>query len=136
MIRFVLGNINWLSVIVVTILSFPLGALWHNKRVFGKAWTEDAKPVFDKTKKISFLRLFGLSAVFHFVAVAGLDVLIGDDASAMTGLGTGLAVSFIWVFTSIAVTHLFVNRSFRLILIDGGFYIVFFSIAGLILGAW
>ena len=70
------------------------------------------------------------------MAVAGLDVLIGDDASALTGLGTGFSVSIIWIFTSLAVTHLFVGRSFRLILIDGGFYVIFFSIAGLILGAW
>jgi hypothetical protein len=45
-------------------------------------------------------------------------------------------MSVVWVFTSIAVTHLFVGRTFRLILIDAGFYVVFFSLAGLILGAW
>jgi len=131
-----LVEINWLSVIVVTIISFPLGALWHHKKLFGKAWNEDAKPVFDKTKKSSFIKLFGLSALFHFIALALLDYFIGTDSTALNGLFKGFFVSTGFVFTSIAVTHLFVGRSFRLILIDAGFYVVLYSIAGLILGAW
>ncbi len=129
-------DINWLSVIVVTILSFPLGALWHSKKLFGKAWTEDARPVFDSSKKGSSLKLFGPSAVLHFIAVTGLDMVIGPGATAVSGLLTGLFISILWVTTSLAVTHLFAGRSFRLILIDAGFYVVFFSLAGLILGAW
>ena len=135
-LAFHFSEINWLSVIVVTILSFPLGTIWHNKKVFGKAWNEDAKPVFDASKKSSFIRLFGLSFVFHFVTVASLDALIGIGGTLVTGLVTGFIVGLAFVFTSLAVTHLFVGRSFRLILIDTGFYVVFFSISGLILGAW
>jgi hypothetical protein len=131
-----LVEINWLSVVVVTIISFSLGALWHHKKLFGKAWNEDAKPVFDASKKSSFITLFGLSALLHFIAIAGLDYFIGADATALSGLFKGLFVSIGFIFTSIAVTHLFVGRSFRLILIDAGFYVVLYSIAGLILGAW
>ena len=129
-------EINWLSVVVVTLISFPLGAMWHNKKLFGKAWAEDAKPVFDTSNKSSVIKLFGLSALFHFIAIAGLDYFIGADATALSGLLKGLSFSLLFIFTSIAVTHLFVGRSFRLILIDGGFYVVLYSIAGLILGAW
>jgi hypothetical protein len=68
--------------------------------------------------------------------VAGLDLVIGPDSGMLAGLHTGLFMSVVWVFTSIAVTHLFVGRTFRLILIDAGFYVVFFSLAGLILDAW
>jgi hypothetical protein len=129
-------DINWLSVIVVTIISFPLGALWHNKLLFGKAWNEDAKPVFDSSKKSNVITLFGLTAFFHLIAIAGLDFFIGTEATAVSGLLKGFCASVALVFTSIAVTHLFVGRSFRLILIDAGFYVVFYSLAGLILGAW
>ena len=66
-------EINWLSVIVVTLLSFPLGSVWHSK-LFGKAWKEDARPVFDGSKKINFIKLFGFSAVMHFIAIAGLEI--------------------------------------------------------------
>lgn len=132
--NFDLTQINWLSVVVVTIISFPLGSLWHSKLLFGKPWKEDVH--FDPGKKINFAGLFGLSAIMHFIAVAGLDLIIGPGSSWLEGLHTGFIVSILWAFTSMTVTHLFAGRTTRLILIDGGFYLVFFSLAGLILGAW
>ena len=131
-----LSEVNWLSVVVVTIISFPLGMLWHSQKVFGKAWTEDGKPKFTGWRKSNYIRLFSLTAVFHFIAITGLDVLIGPNATALTGLVIGFFVSLLWVSVGIAVTHMFVGRTFRLIAIDAGFYVVYFSIAGLILGAW
>jgi hypothetical protein len=65
-----------------------------------------------------------------------LAMLIGNQSTALCGLSYGLIISLVWVATSIGVTYLFVGRSFRLFLIDAGFYVVFYSIAGLILGAW
>ncbi|MDP4292220.1 MAG: hypothetical protein Q8908_14155 [Bacteroidota bacterium] len=38
------SEINWLAILVVLVLSFVLGALWHSRLLFGKAWTEDVKP--------------------------------------------------------------------------------------------
>ena len=130
-----LSNINWLAVLVVTVISFPLGSFWHSK-MFRKAWNDDAKPKFDASKKINFVTLFGFSAISHFVMCAGLDLLIGAGSTWLSGLISGLVVSVIWVSTAMAVTHAFVGRSIRLILIDTGFYIVFLSTAGIILGAW
>lgn len=33
-----LGQINWLAVIVATIVYFALGALWYSPVAFGKPW--------------------------------------------------------------------------------------------------
>ena len=76
------------------------------------------------------------SAILHFIAIAALDMIIGVDATWVSGLWKGFAISFVWIFTGLAVTHMFAGRSFRLIIIDAGFYILFFSYAGLITGAW
>jgi hypothetical protein len=129
------AEINWLSVIVVTILSFALGAFWHSSVLFGKAWKEDVKPDFDE-KNIKFVRLFGLSALFHFIALVGLDAFIGTKSSLTDGLSKGLFVGLIWVATGIGVNYLFAQRPLRLLFIDAGYYIVFLSLAGLIFGAW
>jgi hypothetical protein len=32
------ANIHWIPVIVTTILSFALGAVWHQKFLFGKTY--------------------------------------------------------------------------------------------------
>lgn len=131
-----IAEINWLAVAAVTILSFALGTLWHSKLLFGKAWAEDSKTIYNSENHGNPAVIFGLSAILHIVAIIGLAVVIGKNSTAFEGLLDGLLISFLWIATSIGVTYIFVGRTFRLFLIDAGFYVVFLSLAGLILGAW
>lgn len=131
-----ISDINWLSVLVVTILSFPFGALWHSSLLFGKAWKKDTKFQFNMSKKSNFVNLFVSAAVLHFITLAGLDMAVGLNATAGSGFHTGLALSFLFILPAIAATHLFPGRSWRLIMIDAGFYITLFTLAGSIFGIW
>ncbi|MFZ4455403.1 MAG: DUF1761 domain-containing protein [Bacteroidales bacterium] len=131
-----LSDINWLSVVAVTILSFPLGAFWHSSILFGKTWKKDSKFRFDMSKKSNFIKLFASAAVLHLITLAGLDMAVGLNATAGSGFHTGLALSFLFTLPAIAATHLFPGRSWRLILIDAGFYLVLFTLAGAIFGIW
>jgi len=130
------NEINWLSVIVVTVLSFPLGALWHTQKLFGKAWMEDNQLTKEKARSANPAKIFGGTALLHFIAVTGLDGIIGASSDALSGLHAGLFVSVFFVLTAIGGTYLFASRSFRILLIDAGYYILFFGLSGLILGAW
>ncbi|MGH2656612.1 MAG: DUF1761 domain-containing protein [Actinomycetota bacterium] len=38
----VLGDLNWLAVIVATLAYFLLGAVWYARAVFGKAWQQSS----------------------------------------------------------------------------------------------
>ena len=129
------SEINWLAVSVLTVFSFMLGAFWHSV-LFNKAWKEDSKSVYGPENRGNPAVLFGLTGIYHLVAVTALAMLIGHNSTAVCGLLYGLTVSIAWVSTSIGVTYLFVGRPFRLFLIDAGFYVVFYSIAGLILAIW
>ncbi len=129
------SEINWLAVAAITVLSFMMGAFWHSV-LFSKAWKEDSNSIYNSENRGNPARIFGLAGISHLVAVIALAMLIGNQSTALCGLSYGLIVSLVWVATSIGVTYLFVGRSFRLFLIDAGFYVVFYSIAGLILGAW
>jgi hypothetical protein len=130
----ILLEVNWLCVIVVTIFSFLLGAIWHSPVLFGKSWAEEIKR--DKNQKVNAPLIFGVSAIANFIATLALAVIIGANSTALNGFVYGLVISLVWVSTSIGVTYLFASRSLKLFLIDAGYYIVFFSIAGLIIGAW
>jgi len=130
-----LSGINWPAVAVVTIFSFMLGTFWHSV-LFKKAWSEDSKSIYNSENRGNPAKIFGLTAISHLVAVLALAMFIGNHTAPLTGLFYGLMVSIVWISTSIGVTYLFVGRSFRLFLIDAGFYVVFYSIAGLILGIW
>ena len=129
------SEINWLAVAVVTIFSFMLGAFWHSV-LFNKAWKEDSNSVYNSENRGNPAMLFGLTGILHLVAVIALAMLIGHNSKAVSGLFYGLTISIVWVSTSIGVTYLFVGRSFRLFLIDAGYYVVFYSIAGLTLAIW
>ena len=129
------SEINWLAVAVLTVFSFMLGAFWHSV-LFNKAWKEDSKSEYNSENRGKPGKLFGLAGISHVVAVIALALLIGHQSTAICGLLYGLTVSIAWVSTSIGVTYLFVGRSFRLFLIDAGFYVVFYTIAGLILSIW
>lgn len=64
-----LSNIHWIPVIVITIISFALGAAWHQKFLFGKCWAEENKTSLDK--KMNIPLIFGGTAVMQFLALAG-----------------------------------------------------------------
>lgn len=130
-----ISNVNWLSVIVVTLLSFALGSFWHSGIMFGKAWQEDNKIKIDKSK-INPAKIFGLTALGHFVAMVLLDIFIGGHCTAIDGLIKGLLISVIWISSSIGATYVFAMKPLRLFLIDAGFYVVFYSLAGIILAMW
>lgn len=129
------SEINWLAVVTVTVLSFMMGAFWHSV-LFSKAWKEDSNSVYNSENRGNPAKIFGLAGISHLAAVIALAMFIGNQSTALTGLFCGFIVSIVWVSTSIGVTYLFVGRSFRLFLIDAGFYVVFYSIAGFILGIW
>ena len=56
------------------------------------------------------------------------DLTFGAIAGLLTGLG--------WVSLSIGIIALFENRSWKYILINGGYMTLAFTIMGIILGGW
>jgi Protein of unknown function (DUF1761) len=130
----IVSNIHWLPVVVMTFISFAIGAFWHSSLLFGKRWKAENSATFSKDK-INAPLVFGGTALFHFIALAGLSgVTSGEGWS--DGLLTGLVISLVWVLPTMAGTYLFANRSLRLLAIDTGMYIFLYALAGLAFGAW
>lgn len=129
------SEINWLSVVVVTLLTFPLGALWHSKLLFANAWLKDNNLTVEKARAVNPLLVFGGTALFHFAAVLMLDILIGSSATWLQGVLTGAVVS-VFAITAIVGTYLFTKRTLRIILIDAGYYLVVFTLSAFVLSIW
>jgi len=128
-----LSNIHWIPVIVMTIFSFALGAVWHQKFMFGKTWTDENKSTLDR--KANYPLIFGGTALMHFLALAGLSAVVAG-MNWQDGLHSGLLVSVVWVLPSMAATYLFANRSLKLLAIDAGMYVVLFGVSGFVLSIW
>lgn len=126
--------IHWLPVIVMTVVSFALGAFWHSPLMFGKLWKKENNYNTPK-EELNMPLIFGGTALMHFFALAGLNAVV-SGVGAVDGLLTGLLIAIVWVLTTLGGTYLFANRSVKLLLVDAGMYVVLFSLAGLVFGIW
>ena len=128
-----ISNIHWVPVVVLTIVSFAVGIVWHRPFLFGETWKPENYP--DGMPKISAPKIFGGSAVMHFLAILSLSAVISGRGGTY-GLEAGFLISIVWVLPAMSGTYLFANRSIKLLVIDSGMYIVLFSLSGFILGIW
>jgi Protein of unknown function (DUF1761) len=129
-----IGHINFLSVAVAALATFLIGGPWYSPAMFLKVWMremgqKDAQPGHP-------VRVFGLAYAFSFVACGFLASLLGSTSSAVDGLQTGALIGLCFVAASFGVNYQFANRSFKALLIDGGYHVLQFAAFGLILGAW
>jgi hypothetical protein len=130
-----LGAIHWVPVIGMTVLSFAMGMAWHQPFLFGKPWAQENKLTTGSARKVNAPLTFGGTAILHFMALSALSAVVSGHG-ALFGVLTGLAVSLVWVLPAMGGTYLFASRSLRLLAIDAGFYIVLYTAAGLVLGAF
>ncbi|MBM3939360.1 MAG: DUF1761 domain-containing protein [SAR202 cluster bacterium] len=133
-----LGDVNWLAVIVATLVAFALGAAWYG--VFAGPWmaaigmnreqirarSRENRYAYAVTAVAAFV---GMVAVAVFVGAAGADSLVeGVIVGAVAGVG--------FVATSTAAHYVFAFRPMKLYLMDAGYHVVLFAIGGAIVGAW
>jgi hypothetical protein len=129
-------EINWLSVIVSALAAFAIGGLWYSPVLFGKIWQLELKLSDERIKSSNMPLIFGSTFLLNIISAMVLDMFIGRNGTLITGLMAGLFVSIAWVATSLGINYLFARKSFNLFLIDSGYFITFFTVMGIILGAW
>ena len=132
-----MSTINWLGVFIAALSTFALGGLWYSPALFGKAWMRENNFSDDDMKKGNMAKIFGLSFVWSLVMAANLAMFLNDTKTdTVWGTTAGFLAGFGWaamIFTAIA---LFEQRTWKYILINGGYIIVYFSLMGFILGIW
>jgi hypothetical protein len=129
-------EINWLSVMVATVAAFAIGGVGYSPVLCGQAWQRELRLSDDELKQANMGLIFGLSFVLNFISAILLEMFIGKDGTIAFGLIAGLLVSIGWIATSLGTNYLFARKSLRLFLIDAFYFIVYFAVMGVILGAW
>jgi hypothetical protein len=131
-----LAAINWLAVVVATVIAFAIGGIWYSKALFGSIWLEEVGLTEEAAKEANMAKTFGGTFVLQFLAVTALAVLAGTDSTWQSGLQIGILIGVFWIATAYGITYLFEQRSMRLFIINAGYNVVLFAIAGTIIGAW
>ncbi|MCB8994604.1 MAG: DUF1761 domain-containing protein [Bacteroidales bacterium] len=129
--------INHLAVAICAIGSLLIGGIWYSPFVFFKAWQKESGLTDEQISKANMFKTYGLTLVFAYIMSYNLAFFLGDAGTTWSwGLTAGFLAGFGWASLSLAIISLFEQKSFKYMLINGGYLTVWFSLAGLLLGIW
>lgn len=130
--------INHLAVFVCAIANLFVGAIWYSPLMFYRAWMH-ANDLTEEKIKANFnpIKTYGITFLFSWVISYNLACFLGDaETDAAWGATAGFLAGFGFSAMVFAVVALFEQRSWKYILINGGYMVVYFTLIGWILGAW
>jgi hypothetical protein len=134
----VLGDLNWLAVIVATIAYFALGALWYAPPVFGDLWMRSGGIQVPEQPQAAFYIIPFLTCLLATIAVGMLAAATASDTAGegiVLGLVTGVGIAL----TSLFVTGFFDPQKPQpmvWVAVVSGYHLVGLVIAAVILTIW
>jgi hypothetical protein len=129
------SEINIWAVLVSTVISMVIGALWYSPVLFGNVW---AKLVgFKKDEKHTATGPMIGTVIMTLIATFALAIMIQmtGAVTAVDGLLVALLLCII-ISAKIAVNYFFEGRSFKLYWLTIGFHVIPYLIGGVILAVW
>lgn len=128
------SHINWLSILIATLVGFfVVGGIWYGP-LFGKAWMQAFGFTEEELANKNMSKIFALSFILALIAVINLALFMGPDADLMFGLMAGFFAGFGWVATLLGILYLFEHRSLKGYLINAGYCVFAMTTVGAILG--
>ena len=129
------GALNFLAILVVTVIGFMLGGVWYGP-LFGEAWLdavglkrEDIKPS-PRPYVISFFSALATAIVLGLVI----------NAAGITGIGNGIVLGLLvgigFMAAAMASDYAFCGWKLKLFYIQAGYRITYSVIMGAILAIW
>ena len=126
--------VDWIASFVAATSAFVLGGLWYSPALFARPWQADTGLSDEQLAAASKAKTFGLSFVFCLVAAITFSMFLGPDPALAFGVGAGAAAGICWVAASFGVNYQFELKPIRLLLINGGYHALQFTLYGLIFG--
>lgn len=131
-----LGALDWLAILVATLVSGGLGALWYSPVLFGDAWLA---AIGKREEELGPGGPAMAGSVFScFVASLSMAILLtGLGVSSLVGgLGVGALVGLGIVAMAMLSDALFSDWGWRLYLIQAGYRVLYLVLIGGIYGGW
>ncbi|HSX05291.1 MAG TPA: DUF1761 domain-containing protein [Candidatus Saccharimonadales bacterium] len=132
-------EINWLAVLVATVVSMVLAKTWFRERTFGTVWRQltGITPADSKKagKKPIIITLFAnIITVLALAALIDISFTFFKSSSVWYALLVGFAAWLAFSATTLATHNAFEQKRLKLTLINNGYQLVFFLSVALIIG--
>ena len=130
--------VNYVSILIASVLSFVVGMLWYSSALFGNKWAKLAGVSMDKAKKkgvgksmlLGFISTLVLAYVFQYL----MGMLNYTGASAGAVLGFWLWLGFL--ATSLIGGVLWEGKPWGLYFLNSAYWLVNLLVIGVALGRW
>jgi len=130
-------QINHLAVFVCALANLALGALWYSPVLFYKGWLAETKLTEEQLTRSNPAKTYGLAFLFAWLISYNLAFFLGNEGVTPTwGATAGFLAGFGFATLIFAIIALFEQKSWKYVLINGGFITVYFTLIGFILGIW
>ncbi|WP_053733408.1 DUF1761 domain-containing protein [Nocardia sp. NRRL S-836] len=136
----VLGDLNWLAVVVATVAYYALGAIWYAEFAFGRAWRRSIGWELTPPQRTG-ARVYTIPLATCFAATLATAMIAAASGTddVMEGLLLGLVVG-----VGIALPVMFVSGVFDTtkpapkthVAVGAGFHVIGLSLVGAVLGLW
>lgn len=135
-----LAQINWLAVVVATLVAFVIGGVWYSPKVFGDTWKSLLGKKATTMNGTNLTHLMGYAFALTFISLVVLAVVMYAIGSSVLSAGQGLLFGLIvgagLVAVCIGINYTYEQRRLKLWLINSGYIVTYFAVAGMIIGAW
>jgi len=129
--------LNIWAVIAAAVSAFVIGGLWYSPLVFARHWMAEIGMSEEQMQRGNMVKIFGLAFLFILIIAINLGMFLNQPTvDVAAGAFYGFLTGFGWVAMAVAVNSLYEQRSWRYMLIVGGYWTVAFTVMGVILGAW
>lgn len=158
-------EMNFLAIIAAALSTLVIGFIWYNPKVFGTIWMRESGMTEEKAKNSNMAKVFGMVIFFSLLIAFILNPIVihqygalgligGDPSKALPSYAAFMADygdhyrtfkhgalhgSMTGIFLAlpvIGINSMFEQKSWKYILINGGYFIVTLAIMGGILCAW
>ncbi len=131
-------DVNYIAVVVATIVGMVIGAVYYMPQVVGRAWMKTIGKTEEELRGAGQPMMYVVAAVLTFLFATILAATIGW-ADAHTLGGGALVGLLLWIGLAVPIVgmvFLFEGRKLMSHAITGGHYLIALVVKGAILGAW
>lgn len=129
-------DLNWLALIIATLIPMVIGFVWYHKAVFGKAWMDSIGMTEEKAKTANMGLTFGISFVMAFLLAfffANFNNGPGQEGEYDTfkhGAFHGAFIAVVVAMPVLVTNGLFEMKSWKNMLINLGYWVVTMALVG------
>lgn len=129
-----MAQIDWTAVVVASVASFAVGAVWYSPALFARSWQREAGLSDAELASGNMAVVFGGAFALNFLATLVFAMFLGPEPGLRLGLGAGLAAGLCWVSAYLGINYLFERKRLNLFLINAGYSTLAFVVMGAVLG--